>query len=195
MVWNSTLNPLDTIIDPIIKITEISTETTTSTTSNILHQPYYQTILSWKWTLILNSFIFFGIFVFISLVIYNIKYNKNNDIYSRNSNYPENFIQLSEPSKLRGVDVVMLGITPFQYNPVSKELIVYRDIKVKVNFEGGNNQFGEDRLRSRYWDPILNDAVLNHSSLPKIDYSTHSSNSREEGCEYLIVTPDNSEFQ
>ncbi|PPA79362.1 MAG: Dolichyl-phosphate-mannose-protein mannosyltransferase [ANME-2 cluster archaeon HR1] len=81
MVWNSTLNPLDTIIDPIIKITEISTETTTSTTSNILHQPYYQTILSWKWTLILNSFIFFGIFLFISLVIYNIIYNKNNDMF------------------------------------------------------------------------------------------------------------------
>jgi len=122
-------------------------------------------------------------------------YKKDNQIYSKNAFYPAKAIKLSTPTKIRGVDVVMLGITPFQYNPVSKELIVYKDLKVKVNFEGGNNQFGENRLRNRYWDPILNDAVLNYNSLPKIDYNTYSSNSREEGCEYLIVTPNNPEFQ
>ena len=51
-----------------------------------------------------------------------LEYSKNNEVYSRVANYPENFIQLSELTKLRGVDVVMLGITPFQYNPVTKEL-------------------------------------------------------------------------
>ncbi|MCD4771990.1 MAG: T9SS type A sorting domain-containing protein [Bacteroidales bacterium] len=122
-------------------------------------------------------------------------YKKDNKVYSKNALYPAKAVSLSTPTQIRGVDVVMLGITPFQYNPVSKELIVYRDLKVKVSFESGNNYFGEDRLRSRWWDPILNDAVLNHNSLPKIDYNTHSSNSREEGCEYLIVTPDNPEFQ
>ena len=52
----------------------------------------------------------------------------------------------------------MLGITPFQYNPVTKELIVYRDIKVEVEFIGGNGHFGADSFRSRWWDPILSDA-------------------------------------
>ncbi|MCK4978857.1 MAG: hypothetical protein KAS62_00605, partial [Candidatus Delongbacteria bacterium] len=121
-----------------------------------------------------------------------LEYSKNNEIYSRNANYPENFIQLSEPSKLRGVDVVMLGITPFQYNPVSKELIVYRDIKFEVSFSGGNGHFGEDRLRNRWWDPILKDAILNQSILPDIDY-----NSREltrDGAEYLIICPNDATF-
>ncbi len=121
-----------------------------------------------------------------------LEYKKNREIYSRDANYPENFIQLSEPSKLRGVDVVMLGITPFQYNPVSKELIVYRDIKLEISYSGGNGHYGEDRLRNRWWDPILKDAILNQSILTEIDY-----NSREltrDGAEYLIICPDDPTF-
>ena len=81
-----------------------------------------------------------------------LEYKKNMEIYNRDENYPENFIKLSDPSKLRGVDVVMLGITPFQYNPVTKELIVYCDIKLEIDFVGGNGHFGEDKLRNRWWD-------------------------------------------
>jgi hypothetical protein len=88
----------------------------------------------------------------------------------------------------------MLGITPFQYNPVTKELIVYRDLKVQVNFIGGNGKFGEDRLRSRWWDQILRDAIFNNSMLPQIDYSKRTLNSEEVGCEYLIIRPTGSSY-
>ena len=46
---------------------------------------------------------------------------------SFNKFYPEEPIQISKQEKIRGIDVVMLGITPFHYNPVTKQLIVYRD--------------------------------------------------------------------
>ncbi|HSG67946.1 MAG TPA: C25 family peptidase propeptide domain-containing protein, partial [Bacteroidales bacterium] len=55
-------------------------------------------------------------------------YEKNMAIYGQNAYYPANPVILSEPMKVRGVDVVMLGVTPFQYNPVTKELLVIRDI-------------------------------------------------------------------
>jgi Peptidase family C25/Propeptide_C25/MAM domain, meprin/A5/mu/GEVED domain/Peptidase family C25, C terminal ig-like domain len=119
-------------------------------------------------------------------------YNKNRDAYNLNVNYPEKFVQLSEPSKLRGVDVVMLGVTPFQYNPITKELLVYRDLEIEVNFTGGNGHFGEDRVRNRWWDPIIKDAILNSSILPEIDYNVRS-NSRD-GAEYLIICPDDNDF-
>ncbi len=120
---------------------------------------------------------------------------ENPAIYTRNAYYPAEPVKLSAPSKIRGVDVVMLGITPFQYNPVTKELVVYRDIQVEVQFQGGNGQFGEERLRSRFWDPILEDALLNPASLPKVDYSKRALNSRaSNGCEYLIIVPDGPEF-
>nr|NQU90651.1 hypothetical protein [Bacteroidota bacterium] len=46
-------------------------------------------------------------------------YEKDMAIYSANAFYPAEPVIISELSKLRGLDVVMLGITPFQYNPVT----------------------------------------------------------------------------
>ncbi|MBW6459963.1 MAG: hypothetical protein K0B08_05260, partial [Bacteroidales bacterium] len=118
-------------------------------------------------------------------------YAKNQDIYTSNSFYPENPIQLSAPDQIRGLDVVMLGITPFQYNPVTKELIVYRNIELEVVFECGNNQYGDNRLRSRWWDPLLKDAVVNG----KMIGSRQTANGkRQTGYEYLIICPDDPVF-
>ncbi len=122
------------------------------------------------------------------------KYEQDQKIYSTNQYYPLEPIQLSEKLNIRGVDAVMLGITPFQYNPVTKELIVYRDLLIEISFIGGNGQFGEERLRSRWWDPILHSSMLNARSLPKIDYASQHSNSDVEEYEYIIITPDISEF-
>ncbi|MBN2172989.1 MAG: T9SS type A sorting domain-containing protein [Bacteroidales bacterium] len=124
-----------------------------------------------------------------------LEYNKDMSIYSANKYYPENPVQLSASEVIRGVDVVMLGITPFQYNPVTRELVVYRDIKIEVTFKGGNGQFGENRLRSRWWDPLLSDMLLNFSSLPQVDYNKSYKGGKDTGCEYLIITPTGTEFQ
>ncbi|HHE39105.1 MAG TPA: hypothetical protein ENL20_11135, partial [Candidatus Cloacimonetes bacterium] len=120
-------------------------------------------------------------------------YQKNEAIYSLNANYPENPVLLSSTQKIRGFDVVMLGITPFQYNPVTKELIVYKDLKIEVTFNGGTGYFGEDRLRSRWWDASIKNLLLNNSSLPEINYNVFS-NSRTEDYEYIIITPDDPTF-
>jgi len=124
-------------------------------------------------------------------------YERNMDVYEKNEFYPANPFMISAPDKIRGVDVVMLGITPFQYNPVTKELLVYRDIKIEISFEGGNGHFGDDAYRSRWFDPILEDAIYNYSSLPVIDYDKRMlewGNSDATGCEYLIIIPNNPEF-
>ncbi|MBN3035069.1 MAG: hypothetical protein JW861_05740 [Bacteroidales bacterium] len=121
-------------------------------------------------------------------------YEKNMELYSRNAFYPEKPVILSDPDKIRGVDVVMLGITPFQYNPVTRELLVYRDIQVEVVFEGGNGHFGEDRLRSKWFDPMLSDALLNWQSLPEIDYSRPQPPSDTPDYEYIIITPNDATF-
>ncbi|MBK6964735.1 MAG: hypothetical protein IPH20_12535 [Bacteroidales bacterium] len=124
-------------------------------------------------------------------------YIKNEEIYSRNAFYPAEPVVISNAMKIRGVDAVMLGITPFQYNPVTKELMIYRDLKVRITFNGGNGQYGDDRLRSRWWDPILEDALFNLTSLPAIDYNRNISSggpSEDTGAEYLIITPNGADF-
>jgi len=129
-------------------------------------------------------------------------YNKNSRVYANNAFYPAEPVKLSEMTKVRGVDAVILGITPFQYNPVTKELIVYRDLEVEVEFTGGNGRFGDERLRSRWWDPLLSDIFLNYEQLPPVDYtsrqlavsSRQSEGTRSTGYEYLIICPNDPVF-
>jgi hypothetical protein len=122
-----------------------------------------------------------------------LSYVKDEKIYNTNAFYPAEPVIISEPTKIRGVDVVQLGITPFQYNPVTKELVVYRDLKVDVNFSGGNGYFGEDRLRNRWFDPILNNILINHNSLPEVEFISNS-DSQTEDFEYLIICPNDPAF-
>jgi len=120
-------------------------------------------------------------------------YEKDVKIYTKDALYPNKIVMVSEPIKIRGVDVVLIAVNPFRYNPVTKQMSIYRDIIIDITFEGGNGHFGEDRLRNRWWDPIIRDAVINESSIPDISAHTNTAN-RETGCEYLIITPDDEIF-
>lgn len=133
-------------------------------------------------------------------------YQKDNSIYGRNAFYPESPFTLSEVSEIRGVQVVEVGVMPFQYNPVTKELVVYSDMELELDIELGDEggchdvtalQYGDPRYRTPEWDQILQDVLLNRDVLPEIDYGErrrkHYEN-RETGCEYLIITPDNEDF-
>ena len=125
-------------------------------------------------------------------------YERNAEVYSTDAFYPAQPIMASQPMKIRDVDVVIVSVTPFQYNPVSKQLVVTRDLDFEVVFEGGNGVFGGDpRYRSTAWDHIIRDMVINESILPDADYQSFIKDAvhrRDTGCEYLIITPDNPEF-
>ncbi len=121
-----------------------------------------------------------------------LEYKRNQQLYSSDRFYPDSPVLLSSKTQMRGVDVILMGVTPFQYNPVKKELRIYRDLKIEITFNGGNGQFGDNRLRSRWWDPILNDALINYNSLPEINYSNRNvSEALDQDFEYIIITPDN----
>jgi hypothetical protein len=122
-----------------------------------------------------------------------LEYKKDIGIYNKNAFYPSNIATLSKRTKIRGVDVVILGITPFQYNPVTKELIIYKNIKVDVEFNEGNGHFGENRLRNRWWEPILRANIINYEMLPKIDLLKNKS-TRADEYEYIIIIPDDPDF-
>lgn len=122
-----------------------------------------------------------------------LEYIHDPEIYSRDAYYPQNPVILSEQTKIRGLDVVIISITPFQYNPITKELIIYRDLKLEVDFIGGSGHFGDDRLRSRWFDPILYNTVINPEQIPPIDYSSRSTRD-DQGYEYIVFVPDDPAF-
>ena len=124
-------------------------------------------------------------------------YKKDMSIYGSNAFYPSTPYHISEVMVIRGVEIVEIGVMPFQYNPVTKELIVYEDLELELTTEGGDGTYGDLRYRTPEWDQILSDILLNRDVLPEVDYGEklrkHYEN-RETGCEYMIITPDNEEF-
>jgi hypothetical protein len=122
-------------------------------------------------------------------------YQRDPEIYNNNSFYPANPVILSDSRKLRGVDYVILGVTPFQYNPVTKQLRIYTELEVEVTFEGGNGHFGENRLRSRFWEPILRQNLVNYQTLPIINFNRAVGPTDDDDCEYIIICPDDPDFE
>ncbi len=123
----------------------------------------------------------------------DMNYVKDLTVYNKDAFYPaEPFVMGS--SYIRGVDAVTVSICPFQYNPITKDLVVYTNVELAVTYEGGNGHFGEDRLRSPYWDPILAAELLNYDQLPVINYEARMQEwlrGDNDGAEYLIITPNN----
>ncbi|MDH4210547.1 MAG: C25 family cysteine peptidase [candidate division WOR-3 bacterium] len=124
-----------------------------------------------------------------------LRYEKDLAVYGRDAYFPASPVLVSEPMQIRGVDVVIMNVTPFQYNPVTKELVVYKDLRFRLDFVGGNGRFGEDRLRSRFWEPILQGHLLNYASLPPIDFYAPERVNARDGWEYVIIIPDDPVFE
>ncbi|MCX6280738.1 MAG: C25 family cysteine peptidase [Bacteroidetes bacterium] len=130
----------------------------------------------------------------------DIVFSKDQAVYSTNAFYPANPVQISGVDQIRGTDVVMLGITPFQYNPVTRELKIFKNIKIDLTFQGGSSKFGNDLFRSPYWDPIMADNIMNFSSLPTINYPERMRQLRNskapstDECEYIIISPTGPDF-
>jgi hypothetical protein len=137
-------------------------------------------------------------------------------IYDTDAFYPASPIRLSKPGNIRGVDTTIVSLTPFQYNPATGELLVHRDISLRIVFAGGNGRFGEDRLRSPHFDHIYKSHLINFASLPEIKTAIDRQNvggnngqtsggnnrqtgggkgSRLNGADYVIIVPDDPDFQ
>ena len=127
--------------------------------------------------------------------------SKNDEIYSRNAYFPSDYVMQSSVQKMRGVDVFILSIAPFRYNPVTKELVCRRDMELEVTFEGGKGEFGDDLYRHPLFERILQQNIINYSSLEPTTYSeihekmAAEDPSKEAGqFEYIIIVPNDPVF-
>ena len=125
------------------------------------------------------------------------KLRKDMSIFGLDANFPNENVSIAQATRIRELDVVLLNITPFRHNPVRKTLEVIYDMDINIRFEGGNGQFGEARYRNPDWDGILRDLVVNGDMLSEAHYYdllNEAVKNREEGCEYLIISPDDEDI-
>ena len=122
---------------------------------------------------------------------------KDMSVFGKDADFPVNNVGIAQSTRIRGLDVVLISVTPFRYNPVRKTLEVIYDIDIEVRFEGGNGQFGEARYRNPDWDHILRDLVINGDMLPEAHYYdliNRAGGKLDMGCEYLIIAPDDEDI-
>ena len=115
------------------------------------------------------------------------------NVFGKDANYPSCNVTIAQTTQIRGLDVALLNVTPVRYNPVRKTLEVIYDMDIEVRFEGGDGQFGDNRYRNPDWDNLLRDLVINSDMLPEAHYYdllNTAIRDGEEGCEYLIISPD-----
>jgi hypothetical protein len=118
---------------------------------------------------------------------------KDMSVFGKDADFPSHNVGIAQSTEIRGLDVVLLNVTPFRYNPVRKTLEVIYDIDIEVRFEGGIGRFGEPRYRNPDWDRLLRDLVINSDMLPEADYYDLINIAEDKidiGCEYLIIAPD-----
>jgi len=107
------------------------------------------------------------------------------DAYAQNKFFPEKLVDLGSPYILRDFRGQSVNIYPFQYNPVTKVLRVFSDIKVKiqpVSINGGTNPLIRTKTLKKV-DIEFSDIYKNHF----INYSNSKYTPLEEQGKMLII--------
>lgn len=121
----------------------------------------------------------------------------DNNFYSNDKFYPENIVDVISPGNLRDYRIVQIQINPIHFNPVSKEIKIYQNIKFKLDFGTPNIKPKADYPIPSNYKEIYKKTILNYEDSKDWvwyndkDFGTDDglSSSSNRG-EYLIITFD-----
>ena len=89
------------------------------------------------------------------------------EIYQTNAFFPADIISISKPAIMRNHRLVQISVTPYQYNPVTGELLVHRELELDFTFSGVNpvNQITRELPPSRSFERMLSANVANYNEM------------------------------
>lgn len=108
--------------------------------------------------------------------------------YQRDEFYPNELVEIEGPIVIRGCSVAIMRIYPVQFNPIKETLRVYSHLQVKVSFQGGEEYYIEDRLRSSSFDKTFN-RIFGNASMT--NFEQQMSDQHDDGKFLLIITHPN----
>jgi hypothetical protein len=80
--------------------------------------------------------------------------------YSTDEDYPGILAEAGPVKTVRGQDCAIIRLYPYQYNPATRQLSIYKDLEVKLEFSGDIRPVS-NRLRSRQFENVLARLALN----------------------------------
>ena len=97
--------------------------------------------------------------------IYNVNqekvFIKNSQIYNKDEIYPETKIS-SKRSSIRGYDLLTVELTPYEYNPKTKQLKVFNNLEVVISESNLRTTDFNRTPRSRIFENIYQNSVINN---------------------------------
>jgi len=111
-------------------------------------------------------------------------FQKDMEVYARDAWFPETPAILHERITMRDLNLVTVEVTPFQYNPVRKELRIYEDLEISLNHSEPLS--APNKPISRFFEPLYQSLVPNSALVLEPNYQTPS---------ILFIHPDNATVQ
>ena len=93
-------------------------------------------------------------------------------VYDQDMTFPDQIATVSEPMVFRDVVMVQVSLTPFQYNPVTKELMIIHSADVELVESGAVDMPFIPQKRSREFEALYESLIINYSSMSRdeVDY-------------------------
>ncbi|MBN2379545.1 hypothetical protein JXM67_07065 [candidate division WOR-3 bacterium] len=90
------------------------------------------------------------------------------EFYEKDTQYPIEISEVGPPGIMNDVRLVQLHVRPFRYNPKKKELTVYTDISVRLDYTGYDDRNALCNKRNRFspqWERIYRSLILNFDDI------------------------------
>ena len=85
-------------------------------------------------------------------------YTRRSDVYSRDAFFPAEPLTVEHAGNMRGQRIAVLSFSPWQYNPVTRELRVLEDVSIALGFE---NARGNVRNYAGPLNHLLDGVLMN----------------------------------
>jgi len=113
------------------------------------------------------------------------------DIYSKNFYYPKNIVEYLGSSQMRKWKMVNLKYTPFQYNPVTKDLIFIPEVEVKIRYSRmGKEVVSDIELADKVMERRAKKILFNYSEAEEWYRPSGRVSKFVSTYDYVIITTD-----
>ncbi len=122
----------------------------------------------------------------------NVSDGRNLDVYERDANYPENYLELLPYSEMRKWKFARLDFVPLQHNPASKRLTLIRSVAVDVAYSISPEAMERDLAEDTVMDDVARDLFINYDEA-KAWYGREYQGAEVEPLaiyDYVIITTD-----
>jgi Peptidase family C25/Propeptide_C25/Secretion system C-terminal sorting domain len=118
------------------------------------------------------------------------QYVRDEIIYGRGEYFPSELAGIEKESNYRGQSCAVVRFSPYQYNPVSGELIIHHRLELEISFIGSGSGIQSRMFNPQMQEFIENNMINGAEVLANTVIIEDRETSRDAGCDLLVICPE-----